>query len=97
MKIAVINETSAADRNAEILAALEGRGHEVINAGISDYKDGPTHFAVNDIALMRAMPNMVVLAPADNREAAKMVKVLAKGNMSIGIAFQYELIYYYSI
>ena len=41
-------------------------------AGISDYKDGPTHFAVNDIALMRAMPNMVVLAPADNREAAKM-------------------------
>jgi ribose 5-phosphate isomerase RpiB len=35
MKIAVVNETSAADRNADILAALEGRGHEVINAGMT--------------------------------------------------------------
>lgn len=35
MKIAVINETSAADRNKDILAALEGRGHEVINAGMT--------------------------------------------------------------
>jgi ribose 5-phosphate isomerase RpiB len=35
MKIAVINETSAADKNADILAALEGRGHEVINAGMT--------------------------------------------------------------
>jgi ribose 5-phosphate isomerase RpiB len=34
MRIAVINETSAADRNADILAALEGRGHEIINAGM---------------------------------------------------------------
>jgi len=47
-------------------------------AGLSDYKDGPTHFATNDIALMRAMPNMVVLAPADNREASKMVQVIAE-------------------
>jgi ribose 5-phosphate isomerase RpiB len=35
MKIAVLNETSAADRNADILHALEGRGHEVINAGMT--------------------------------------------------------------
>jgi ribose 5-phosphate isomerase RpiB len=35
MKIAVINETSAADRNADILAALDGRGHTVINAGMT--------------------------------------------------------------
>jgi len=34
MRIAVINETSAADRNADIMAALSGRGHEVINAGM---------------------------------------------------------------
>jgi ribose 5-phosphate isomerase RpiB len=34
MRIAVVNETSAADKNADILAALEGRGHEVINAGM---------------------------------------------------------------
>lgn len=34
MRIAVVNETSAADKNADILAALEGRGYEVINAGM---------------------------------------------------------------
>ena len=36
MRIAVLNETSAADRNADILAALEGRGHQVINAGMRE-------------------------------------------------------------
>ncbi len=35
MKIAVLNETSAADRNTDILKSLEGHGHEVINAGMS--------------------------------------------------------------
>ncbi len=37
----------------------------------------PTHFAVDDIALMRSMPNMTILAPADNIEAAKMVAAIA--------------------
>lgn len=35
MRIAVINETSAGDKNADILAALDGRGHEVINVGMT--------------------------------------------------------------
>jgi len=35
VKIAVVNETSSADRNADVLAALEGRGHEVMNAGMT--------------------------------------------------------------
>ena len=35
MKIAVVNETSAANRNADILGALGDRGHEIINAGMS--------------------------------------------------------------
>jgi transketolase len=47
-------------------------------AGLSDFKDGPTHFAVNDMALMRAMPNMAVIAPADNCETAKMVQAIAE-------------------
>lgn len=47
-------------------------------AGLSDYKDGPTHFATNDVALMRAMPHMVVLAPADNAEAARLVPAIAE-------------------
>jgi len=36
MRIAVINETSAGNRNADILAALEGRGHEVLNVGMTE-------------------------------------------------------------
>jgi ribose 5-phosphate isomerase RpiB len=41
VRIAVINETSAADRNAAILAALEGRGHEGINAGMRKNGEAP--------------------------------------------------------
>jgi ribose 5-phosphate isomerase RpiB len=41
MKIAVINETSAADRNADIMAALEGRGHEIINCGMKKNGEKP--------------------------------------------------------
>jgi ribose 5-phosphate isomerase RpiB len=36
MKIAVINLTSAANRYADILAVLQGRGHEIINAGMTE-------------------------------------------------------------
>jgi len=36
MKIAVINETSAADKNRDIIAALEDRGHEIVNAGMTE-------------------------------------------------------------
>ena len=39
MKIAVINEISAADKNADILKALDGRGHEVLNLGNTSGKD----------------------------------------------------------
>lgn len=41
MKIAVINETSAADRNADILTALDGYGHEIINAGMKKNGEKP--------------------------------------------------------
>lgn len=36
MRIAVINETSAADKNADILAALQDRGHQVLNLGMTE-------------------------------------------------------------
>jgi ribose 5-phosphate isomerase RpiB len=41
MRIAVINETSAADRNADILAALGGRGHDILNAGMRHNGEKP--------------------------------------------------------
>jgi ribose 5-phosphate isomerase RpiB len=41
MRIAIINEISAADRNADIVAALEGRGHEILNAGMKRNGEKP--------------------------------------------------------
>lgn len=41
MKIAVINEISAADKNADILKALEGRGHEIYNLGNTSSSNVP--------------------------------------------------------
>lgn len=47
------------------------------HAGISVGPDGATHQAIEDIALMRVIPNMVVMAPADSIEAKKMVLAAA--------------------
>ena len=41
MRIAVINETSAADKNADIMAALEGYGHEIFNTGMQNKGEKP--------------------------------------------------------
>ncbi len=41
MKIAVLNEISAADKNVDILKALDGRGHEVLNLGNTQSGDDP--------------------------------------------------------
>lgn len=48
------------------------------HAGISVGPDGATHQAIEDIALMRVIPGMVVIAPADNIEARKAVLAAAK-------------------
>jgi transketolase len=44
------------------------------SCGISDFGDGATHQGIEDIALMRAIPNMTVLIPADGIETRKMVR-----------------------
>ncbi|MCA9309296.1 transketolase family protein [Candidatus Saccharibacteria bacterium] len=41
------------------------------HAGVSVGPDGATHQMLEDIALMRTLPNMVVIAPADSKEAEK--------------------------
>src|ERR1700712_3239233 len=42
------------------------------HAGLLTGADGATHQMLEDIALMRTMPNMVVLAPGDSLEAHRM-------------------------
>src|ERR1700740_1564139 len=53
--------------------ALNNRPVKIIgsHAGVSVGPDGATHQMLEDIALMRALPNMVVIAPCDSIEATK--------------------------
>ncbi len=46
-------------------------------AGLSDFKDGPTHHCIMDIAAMRAIPNMTVIVPSDNNQIKNWVPVIA--------------------
>ncbi len=47
------------------------------HSGISVGPDGATHQMLEDIALMRVLPNMVVLAPGDSIEAEKCTLAMA--------------------
>jgi transketolase len=60
------------------------------HAGISVGPDGATHQQLEDIALMRAMPNMVVIAPADSVEARKATVEAAKNGKPTYIRFARE-------
>lgn len=48
------------------------------HAGVSVGPDGATHQMLEDIALMRVLPNMVVVAPGDSLEAEKATLALAE-------------------
>ena len=48
------------------------------SAGLSDFGDGKTHQSVDDIAIMRVLPNMKVFSPADYYETKKMVKAMSE-------------------
>ena len=50
------------------------------HAGISTGEDGATHQCCEDIALMRTIPGMVVLNPADHYEMLAAVKAAAQHN-----------------
>lgn len=48
------------------------------HAGVSVGPDGATHQMLEDIALMRVLPNMVVIAPCDSVEAEKATLAMAR-------------------
>ncbi len=48
------------------------------HAGVSVGPDGATHQALEDIAIMRALPNMVVISPVDSIEAKKATQAIAR-------------------
>lgn len=47
-------------------------------AGLSDSFDGPTHHAITDIAIMRSLPNMSVVVPADALAVKKLLREIVK-------------------
>jgi len=47
------------------------------HAGVSVGPDGATHQMLEDIALMRVLPNMIVVAPGDSIEAEKATRAIA--------------------
>ena len=57
------------DQNVKVIGA---------HAGVSVGPDGATHQALEDIAIMRALPNMIVVVPADYEQTKKATKALAK-------------------
>ncbi len=50
------------------------------HAGVSVGPDGATHQMLEDIALMRSLPRMMVIAPCDSIEADKATRALATHN-----------------
>lgn len=61
-----------------------------MHAGVSVGPDGATHQMLEDMALMRAMPNMQVFSPCDAIEAQKIVVAAAKSGKPAYIRFGRE-------
>src|SRR5262249_35126957 len=58
-----------------------------MHAGVSVGPDGATHQMLEDIALMRAMPNMIVLSPCDAEEGRKAAAAAAKTGKPVYMRF----------
>lgn len=58
-----------------------------MHAGVSVGPDGATHQMLEDIGMMRMLPNMTVIAPADAEEARKTVVASAKTDTPVYLRF----------
>ncbi len=69
LNLAMIRTIAYSNLNVKIVG-----GH----AGLSNHGDGATHQALEDIAIMRTLPNMTVLSPADEVDARWAIKQATK-------------------
>ena len=60
------------------------------HSGVSVGPDGATHQAVEDIAIMRAIPNMTIINPCDAVEAKKATMAAAKSDGPVYLRFHRE-------
>jgi len=61
-----------------------------MHAGVSVGPDGATHQALEDMALMRVQPNMLVISPCDAEEARKAVVAVAAHPNPVYVRFARE-------
>lgn len=54
-----------------------------LSAGFSQGEYGATHHCINDIAVMRSIPNLTVLSPADCTETVKIITTLANSDLPV--------------
>ena len=88
--IAVAQACFLSMRSFEQIRQYMGYMHEKLivvglNSGFSLTFFGNTHYAVEDIALIRTIPNMTILSPADAGEAIKAVEAALKMNTPVYI------------
>lgn len=60
------------------------------HTGVSVGPDGATHQAIEDMAIMRAIPNMVVISPCDFHEARKATAAVADNGLPTYIRYARE-------
>lgn len=63
----VANSVARPNLNVKIVAT---------HGGLSPHADGASHQSLGDIAMMRVLPNMTIVVPADAREAVDALKAL---------------------
>jgi len=71
--------TSRANEQVRLAVAYNRANVKIASShgGLCVGEDGATHQALEDLATMRALPGMTVVAPADAREAAKATRAAA--------------------
>ncbi len=59
-------------------------------AGLSNGKDGATHQSLEDIAIMRSFPNLVVMTPSDAVMARKIARAAVEHHGPVYVRVEYE-------
>ncbi len=60
------------------------------NAGLSNSKDGATHQSLEDIAITRSIPNLVVMTPSDAILTQKIIRAAIEYRGPVYIRLEYE-------
>jgi transketolase len=55
--------------------------------GLSPFTEGPTHHAISDIAIMRSLPDMTLVAPADSESLRKLLPQVAAWDGAVYFRF----------